>query len=763
MRFPSPALVATLRALHGETDLQIIAHAFGDLQFARVLALAPDVDPVISALGALAGWTPGLLTPITPTDVESPSLHAAVVSLIGTNAGEHILRSWADVAPAGWGASHAAALLDAVRARHCLYPVAATLIGPCDTSAMLLRGSWEIAAAIRRWGQATPNDPTAWKDALTPAERDRLLDALCDNPIAAVRALPWLPEEHAALLAQRLAAKDSFHAFAAYTEASPIARTRHANILASLIQRAEPGDLADLTRLAVASSMDDAWAAVVRLLSATPTSALHVVAAMPWDALRPDVQTVILSAADHNAVCAAIAFARGACSDMPPITQDAARAFFAAVTPTIWDALPEVMQCMWRNNLDSWYAHLAVRSLGPDPAFLARAVFNDALFPAVRRHAADEGVVRRMLLPVAVRGLPLADVPHLVTALQPPDSVAFAQIAGGSRRMPPTLRDWIAAHPTAQAAAAAVTVLRVAARSVGDDVVACCPALAAAFTGWSLEEMTALLAALPDDVVAALRPNVDTLANALAPPAQRDAFRQALDAITTLPPSAALPSLHALDALTASTEIRRRRQAGKELARALRDHGDCFAAIVGALRPNVRTALLPPSNDPQIESALRDITAADPLVAYALAHTLRSRNPTAAIDTLAATRPQEARRIWHMLPETLQQSVLGDRDALFRDVAAPGRADALAQTLRGGDADEPLLLLALRMLLDADEERRAWGAAMLAQRPDAAASLLPLLRDDLQTTLAFDPVIRFASADLPPDRKRPSTLVRRQR
>jgi hypothetical protein len=67
------------------------------------------------------------------------------------------------------------------------------------------------------------------------------------------------------------------------------------------------------------------------------------------------------------------------------------------------------------------------------------------------------------------------------------------------------------------------------------------------------------------------------------------------------------------------------------------------------------------------------------------------------------------------------------------------------------------------MLLDADEERRTWGVTMLAQRPNVAASLLPLLRDDLQTTLAFDPVIRFASADLPPDRKRPSTLVRRQR
>ena len=131
-------------------------------------------------------------------------------------------------------------------------------------------------------------------------------------------------------------------------------------------------------------------------------------------------------------------------------------------------------------------------------------------------------------------------------------------------------------------------------------------------------------------------------------------------------------------------------------------------------------------------------------------------------------------RIWRLMPEALQSAVPGDRDALASAAAAPGGADALAQTLRACPADDTLPLLALRMLIEDDERRpsarrqasaclaalrmliedderrRARGAAILAQRPDLAAALLPLLRKDLHALLARDPRIVVAGADLPP-------------
>jgi uncharacterized membrane protein YeaQ/YmgE (transglycosylase-associated protein family) len=144
---PSPSLAATLRALRGETDLRVIAPALGNWRFARIPALAPGVDPVVGALGALAGGLPNLLT---PAGRASPALSAAIASLIGTEAGNDILEAWADVAPVGWGASHAAALIDAVQRNRCASWAAAALIGPCDASIALLTEPWNIARAVRR-------------------------------------------------------------------------------------------------------------------------------------------------------------------------------------------------------------------------------------------------------------------------------------------------------------------------------------------------------------------------------------------------------------------------------------------------------------------------------------------------------------------------------------------------------------------------------------------------------------------------------------
>ena len=756
---PSPSLAATLRALRGETDLQIIAPVLRDPRFARILALAPNVDPVVGAHGALAGALPDLLTPAVR---DSPALSAAIASLIGTEAGNDILKAWADVAPVGWGASHTDALIDAVRCNRCRPWAAAALIGPSADAASLLYETWDIVRAIRWWGQATPDDPTAWMDDLASAERDRLVHALRTVPGNAAACCPWLPDAIAADIISRIDKPFLPSALTAYAAASPAARAHHADVLTTLIQHARWNHLADLTRLAVVAGMDAVWATVVRILHDDPWSAIAVITETPWNNLDAKVQTTILSAAPHNDVCAAIAFARGVRKRPPPTTGTTARAFFAAVTPKVWNALPMEMQRVWCTQLAAWHMPLAVRSLGPDPTFLARAYLNADVIAAVRCHFHDDGDLRHTLLPVAVRDLPLIAVPDIVGALlPPPDPVAFVQIVCGEREMPPALHDWIVAHPMLHAYGTAATILRAAEQS--DAIADRCAALAAALADRSREETDALLAALPDDAHAALRPDSNALACALAHPDRRDAFRQALDARDALPLSAALPARHALDALAQTTTPSDQRHAGETLATVLRNHGSIFADIVGALNDAARSAVLPRLNDPHIESALDDLAAADPLVAHHLAYALRDDDAAVALDALAAASFARLTRIWYILPDAFQHAVLGDRNAILTAAAAPGRVDDLAQALRNWDADVPLPWLALRMLIDDDAERREQGMAILAQQPDRAAALLPLLRDDLCTALESVPAIAFACADLPLDRRRASVSARRRR
>jgi len=755
----SSALTATLQALRGETDVHIVAPALDDQRFARILALAPGVDPVISALGALAGGLPDFLTPAM---CASSALHTAIASLIGTRTGNCVLPTWAEVAPAGWGASHAAALIDAVQHNRCASWAAAALIGPGDVSAALLHEPWEMSAAIRRWGEATSDNPTAWMDALTPTERDRLLDALRHAPNTAAACLPWLPEPYVMDIAGHIDGAIRPLALAAYTAASPVACARHAAILTAFMQHVEADDISILARLAAATRMDAVWEAIVRLLRKERWLAGAVVMAAPWEHVRGDVQAGILSGCHQSNACAAIAFARGVHSDPQQIMGITACAFFAAVTPTVWHALPTEMQQAWIRQLAVRDAHLAVRSLGPDPMFLACAALNDDLIAAVRRHTPDDTAVRWTLLPVAVRNLPIAAVPAVVAALPaPPDPAAFMQIACGGRKMSPALRDWIVDHPSPCALGAATTVMRTTARFDSDSSGNRCAALAHALEGWGPEETAALLAALPDDVRAALLPDHNVLADALAHPDRRDAFLQALGALAALPPSAALPALHALDALAQTTKVSAQRHAGKVLAMALRDYGRIFADIARSLDDVARAAVLPRLDHPHDESAMETLAAADPLVAHRLAQALRSHNATAALDALAASALDEMLRLWRFLPGTIHSAVLGNRDALLTDVAAPECADALAQTLREWSGDNDVLLLALRMLCDSEEKRRTWGVALLAQHPDRAAALLPLLREDLRTMLASDPAIAFACADLP--LSHPSAPTQRRR
>jgi len=580
MNLESSDPAATLHALCGESDLRVIAPAFSNRRFARILALAPGVDPVVGALGALAGGLPNLLT---PAGRASPALSAAIASLIGTDAGHHILGSWANVAPAGWGAAHAAALIDAVRHDRCARWAAAALMGPTSDAAALLYAAQDIALAIRRWGQTTPDDPTAWMNTLPLAERDRLLDALRTDSAAAL-CLPWLPAKCDATLIQHLEAGGLFRVFAAYTTASPVARARHVGVLSTLFQRAERYDLGALTRLAVASHMDAAWDDVVRLLRAKPWDAIFVVEAAPWNLLRSDVQTLILSAADNDltSICATIAFARGDRDEPDTITPETTRAFFAAAMPTVWNTLAEEKKRVWLRRFPVTSTHLAVRSLGIDPMFLMGTELYADLVAAVRHHLRDDAAVQQTLLPVAVYDLPIAAIPAIIATLPPPpDPVAFVQIARGMRMTPQVLRE-------------------------------------------------------------------------------------------------------------------------------------------------------------------RDDDAA------------------VALDALAAASPDVLTHVWSLLPETLRHAVLGDENALIANVAAPERAGDLAQALRAWDANAPQPLLALRLLIDADEERRARGVAALAKHPDLAAALLPLLRNDVYTALMSNPTIVFTCADLPSVQTNESAHVRKR-
>jgi len=762
MNLSFPAHTATLLALRRASEPHVVMPALSDPRFARVLALAPDVDPIVGALGALAGGLPDILPPHV---LGSPALSAAMQSLIGTEAGVAILESLAEVAPVGWGASHTDALINAVRVGRCPRWAAAALIGPCDASAAMLTWSDAIARAVRCWGMATPNHPTAWTNDLPSSERDRLLDALRAHPDDAAFCMPWLPTECAGDIVGRVCKEWVATTLDAYIAASPVARTHHAAILSNLIQCANPDDLSTLARLAVATGMDAAWAEIVRLLSANRWSAELVVAAAPWSDLPIDVQRVILAERHQSNACAAIAFARGAHPDPPPIMGTTACAFFAAVTPEVWSALPAEMQQTWHRYLAVQDAHLAVRSLGPDPAFLAGADLDAALIAAMRRHTSNDESMRWTIHPIAVRDLPITAVPDIVAALpKPSDPIAFVQIACGEREISPALRDWIAAHPSPHALGAVTAVMRTAARFDCDLPSVRCAALAHALEGQSPAETNALLAALPKDTHLTLLSDRDALADALTPPDRRDAFRQTLDAIIALPPSVAISARHALATLSAAQRFFEQRDAGAGLATALRNHGRIFADITKALDDAARSAVLPRLSHPHDESALETLVAADPLVAHHVAHALRDNNPSAARTALATAPPQEARRLWHILPDTFQHAILGDLDTLAANAAAEGQADALVQILRDWvGKDDPRPILALHMLRSGDEEWRERGIALFAQDPDAGAALLPLLREDLRTTLTSDPVIAFASADLPPMQTNAFVRTRRRR
>jgi len=170
------------------------------------------------------------------------------------------------------------------------------------------------------------------------------------------------------------------------------------------------------------------------------------------------------------------------------------------------------------------------------------------------------------------------------------------------------------------------------------DTIDCCTAPARALEGWSWKETNTLLAVLPDDVHAALHPNADALANALAHPDRQDAFRQAPDALDMAPPFAALPARYTPDALTQATTLLSQRQASEGLAQTLRAHGDCFLAIMDTLA-DAQQAVALPVRDNETHAGLHVLAVAAPPVVHYLAYALRDDSAAVALNALAAASP----------------------------------------------------------------------------------------------------------------------------
>ena len=645
---PSAALDAAVRAVRGESDRDTVMPALTDERLARVIACAPVTHPVVRAVAALCGGLTGLLDAPTVAD---PALHAALVRLIGTPEGRTALWWWARVAPAGWGAAHAAALTDAVQRRRCDPGVAAALIGPCDDAAVLLHTASEAAFAIRRWGQTNhAAAPTAWAEALSPAERDRLITALRRDPFQVASCLPWLPSD----VAHRMRLDENVidAALDAFACASPTARTRHAARLRRLVVRALPAGLGALTRLACATQSREVWRRVQTLVLKFPVSAQSVVAAAPWDDLADDVRAAILERADRSPVCAAVAAARGrrdaATAD---ITEWTAVAFFAALDPDVWDALDVATQRRWRHALSGDVAHLAVRSLGLRPEFLARAPLNNLLAIAAQRHARDATALCAALLPVALRACDPAAAHALIAALPPPpDPGAFFIIAGG-RDDPDLIAPARSALRTPADLACAVALQR-----CGDIFVSFHDRSAAirhALRGRSWDDLTPIMPLLDARVRAELMPDADALVARLAHPDRRDAFRQTLARLASLPPEVAIPTFVALNLWkpwhTPGTAA--------ALADALHAHGDVFLALTDALHDDLRDVGLPPQDDSSLARALRALAQEAPSTALDMARALHARRGFDAIQALLTAPPRHAVAVWGALDDDVRRVI----------------------------------------------------------------------------------------------------------
>jgi len=718
----SSAVESAVRAVRGESDLAVVMPALGDPSLARVIACAPDTDRLVRAVAAIRCHLLALLDPLTVAD---PALHGAMAHVIGTRAGREALRAWAAVAPAGWGRAHAEALIDAVHAGVCDPSVAAALIGPGDEAAGLLHEAWDVAFAIRHWGQTNRAAPDAWAKALAHAEWDRLIDAVRSDSSHGASCLPWLPPDVARAASETCSVNIALEAFA---DASPTARRLHAAIVSHLVARTRPGDLDALTRLACATGAKTVWRRVQTLIRESPDDAWRVVAAAPWDALPDDVGAAILRCADRSTVCAAVAAARGDDHHVE-VTHLVAIAFSAALVPAAWNALDAATQRRWRMALRSEHMHLLIRALGPQPEILAWTPFDDTMARAVQRHARDEDALLAALLPVALCAVD-PDAAHAVIAAfptPPPDPGAFFSIAGGrwdSAIIAPA-RSALRSHDDL---AVAVTIQRCC-RSRGP-VLERCTALQHALRGRSHDDLTAIMPLLDATARAVLMPDADALVAHLAHPDRHDALRRALEILATLPPEVAMPTSVALH--QRATRSADASDAADALADALRDHGDLFLELADALTDDLRAAVLPLPEDAARAGALRAMAHDAPPSARRLALALRGHSWRDALAALLHAPPRHAGAVWQALAETERHAIVGELPA--------GTPKCAPRAVH-----DPLAALALAAVHAPDVDLRAAGVTALAARPDVLRACWTALPPDARQSLLVHPAV----ADLP--------------
>jgi len=734
----SLALDAALRVLRGASDPDAVLPALGDNDLAQVIALAPGAHPVVRAIAALRGGLPALLDAAI---IASPALHDALARVIGTEIGRNVLMAWARVAPAGRGAAHADLLIAAEQKGTCRSDDAAALIGPCATSVGLLTEPALFASAIRRWGATDPAEPTAWASVLSKRQRTALLFSIRREPHFFAPCLPWLPPDmaHAADIPRRW--RDT--ALNAFADASPTARTLHADLLRQFVADADPAHLTALTRLACATGEKEVWARVRTLIRESPGDAWRVAVAAPWNDLPDEVRGAILHGGAPSPMVAAVHAARGrrdaATTD---ITDETVAAFFAALDPAVWDALGRAAQQRWLQALTKRDAHLAVRSLGLRPEVLARAGLANDLVLAARRHAPDDDALRTMLIPVALHGVHPAEAHALIAALPPPrDSGAFFCIAGG-RADPDLIAPARAALRTPDDLACAVALQR------QKDIVVWTTSFGAllqhALRERTWDDLAPILALLTDDARADLMPDREEVGDLLAHPDHRERMRAVIDRLAALPPTVAIPTQVALHRWV--TRRAPPSDAADVVAAALHAHGDILLAIADGLADNaLRAALLPLPKRKKTATALRALVRDDPLTGRLLGDALRARNWRATIPLLLR------------LPDPHRTALTPAPAALAARLAAPERRADLHAALTPLTSLPPEVAVPALVALD------AMPATNDAQRHEAADALAHALHRHgdivlvLADALAHDS-LRAALLPLPEDARQADAL-----
>jgi hypothetical protein len=739
----SGAISAATRALQGETDPCAILDALRDYNISCMLAFAPHIDRRIRCLAALSGgWTDML----TGDDIADPSLHDAIRALIGRQPGWSFWRAWAHIAPPGWGANVADALLADVKASRVPNDAAAILIGPCDRSARILQYHEDVAQVIRAWGQAHPNDPTWWTAHVSDADRSRFLKTLqCDSRCLVACSL-WLPID---LTTVKMEENLSI-ALNAFAEASAPTRMLHARILQNLVKRALRVDaIPPLLALAQQGATDAAWSTLIRQIKRSPVRSVTVLKHAPWDTLPGEVAAImraaVAEASVRNMECAAIAYACGERTDAPMrMNAHVVHAFFAAVTPEVWKGLSLSEQRNWLGHIDSYGANLAVRSLGPAPDILPYVEISHSLTYAIRRWAPEPDDMRDLLFPLAISKLDSRDAHAAIAALPTPpsDPLRFARIVCRQQARANGIAE--SCHVSSSAIADVVGLAKDLRRT--HDIRALSQHLRA-----TIGAKDASWGRFAHHV---LSPNPHDLADVLAPPSRRDDLAQELDAIARLPPATSIPTLIILKRLAYEYERYQQFEAGREIASLLRDHGTHFAALVTLVNASVRAALFPLPRKPTLRATLLACACRNPPAGRSVAIAIHDADITGLCKALRTMSSDDAMTIWRSIIDDSPIPGICNLHDLASALADNGKERDMTEYLRYilraiPPIDAMDVMDALQEAARIDPALTPKDHRTIASHAEAIRPVFFLARHDVQRALLTNDTLSIQVADAP--------------